>query len=728
MKFFHSITNKYTLIIILTVIFWIWSGLSFGDKLNTVLNEQEIISQLDDLLTKSYQLENELTILTQTRVLNDKVSTDFKPEKSEQLLFEINQVLNAFSTENLIRKNTSLLRYLNQASESSKEIIRLSNEYFSLLTEKGNPESGLIKITSERIKHWGNISSPLIHKFSDTLTNSFTNYLILPDSKKLELTLNHFEINKTSLYNSIGQINFFNGQSMTREEVIDMINNDIDLFKRITAIDNKMGIGRETGISGELSIYSHQLISSITSLKELHYKISTSSVIKRTKNIVILFILAGLGLLSFLFFEGKNTIRFYNVLWGTLEKLGKGKIPDQINEHTNLEFNLLANETNILLQNLKKKIELMKSIGPEEKNKPDPSFGSEDILGSQLNELALKLETRQEKDESLKLADDLRSWITEGHALFNEIFRSGRENEVELAYSLIKNLVAYIGGTAGSMFLLNADETNKTWLYRAATYAFDRRKFIESTIELGEGLVGTCAIEKQTIFLTKIPESYSSIISSGLGEAPARCLLLVPLIIDKEIFGVIELASFKILGDFEINFAEQLAENIATSLNAVRNNQKTRQLLDQSRQQAKQMEEQEEEMRKSMTQLQNAQKESLTRETEINGLMTAINASSLVAELSLNGRFAHINDKFILLLDSPKENILGKHHSDFVITDKYSEDYKNFWKRLRNGETIVSREKYKLFSGEEIWLDETFSPLRNPEGEVYKIFLIAKDL
>ena len=726
MKFFQSITNKYTLIIILTIIFWIWSGLSFGDKLNSVLNEHEITSQLDELLIKSYQLENELTTLTQTRLLQEQGSTYFNPEKTEQLLFQITQTLNAFSTENLIQKNTSLLRFLKQASESSKEIIRLSNEYFSLLTEKGNSESGIIKIASERIKQWGNLSSPLIQKFADTLTNSFTNYLISPGSKKLEITLYHFEINKTSLYNNIGQNNFLNGQSINREEVIDLLNNDIALIKRITAIDNKMGSSRETGISGELGIYSQQLIISINSLKDLHYTISTNSVLKRTKNIVIVFILAGLGLLSFLFIEGKKVIRFYNVLVHTLEKLRKGEIPDQIDNHTNLEFNLLANELNTISQNLQKRIELTKNIGPDEKNQLDPSFGSEDILGNHLNELALKLEARQEKDESRKLADDLHSWLTEGHAKFNEIFRSERENEVELAYSLIKNLVAYIGGTAGSIFILKAHENSKIRLYRAATYAFDRRKFIDDTIELSEGLVGTCAIEKQTIFITKIPESYISIISSGLGEAQARCLLLVPLIIDNEIFGVIELASFKILKDFEINFTEQLAENIAGSLNAVRNNEKTRQLLDQSRQQAKQMEEQEEEMLKSMTRLQDAQKESLIRETEINGLMAAVNASSLVAEFSLNGRFAHINDKFVLLLDSPKENILGKHHSDFIMTDKYSEEYKDFWKRLRNGETIVSREKYKLFSGEEIWLDETFSPLRNPEGDVYKIFVIAK--
>jgi len=51
-----------------------------------------------------------------------------------------------------------------------------------------------------------------------------------------------------------------------------------------------------------------------------------------------------------------------------------------------------------------------------------------------------------------------------------------------------------------------------------AAFAFDRKKYIDQTFQLGEGLVGTCAIEKQKIYLTEVPENYLQI-TSGLGEA-----------------------------------------------------------------------------------------------------------------------------------------------------------------------------------------------------------------
>ncbi len=375
---------------------------------------------------------------------------------------------------------------------------------------------------------------------------------------------------------------------------------------------------------------------------------------------------------------------------------------------------------------MQKKINHISSLS-QDGSSPIFETEAEDYLGQALLVLS-DFMTRKELDEVTRNREDKKeNWISEGVAQLGEILRSEREDVTELTYKVIQKLVTYMNLEMGSFFITHETESDHPSLKLVASYAYDRRKYMEKQLEWGEGLPGTCAQEKELIFLTEVPEDYFEI-SSGAGSSIPNCLLLVPLKVDNQVSGVIELATVRLLRPFEIEFIESQAESIASSLMAVRASEQTSELLKQSQTQAETLKSHEAVLRENMEKLEQAQEESRKKESEISGILNAINQSSLVAELGLNRRFVSINDQFLLLLESHRDQIVGKLYSEFAQVDPYSEEYKQFWTSLKAGTSTSNVEKYKLYSGKEVWVKQTFTLIINSEGNVYKILNIAKDI
>ncbi len=291
-----------------------------------------------------------------------------------------------------------------------------------------------------------------------------------------------------------------------------------------------------------------------------------------------------------------------------------------------------------------------------------------DDLGSALSQLRENLKNNKKEEELRRVEEEQRTWVTNGVAQFAEILRRNNDNMEELSYNIIRYLVDYMKINQAGFFILNTDENGNKYFELTGFVAFDRKKFTDKKIMWGEGLIGRCGLEKETIYITDVPDNYITV-TSGLGESNPRSLLLVPLKSNEEIFGVIEMASFQPFHEHEISFVEKTAESIAMTISTVRTNIQTSELLRETQIQAEKMAQQEEELRQNLEEMQATQEESERTEIEMKGIIEAINHASISCEFETDGTITSVNANVLKTFGYKPEEIEGQNFRTFFFKE-----------------------------------------------------------
>ncbi len=297
-----------------------------------------------------------------------------------------------------------------------------------------------------------------------------------------------------------------------------------------------------------------------------------------------------------------------------LQKISKGDLEVEINEKIKKsndetgQMNIVLDE---MIKNLRDTAEFARQVGEGNLDHEIELLGDSDHLRIALIEMKQKLQESAKLQEEKRIEEEKRSWANEGLAKLNEILRK-QDDVAELSYQILSYIINYMNANQGGIFIRNNEDQNNITLELQSFYAYNRRKYIKKVFELGEGLVGNCALEKQTMHLTEIPDNYIQI-TSGLGGSEPHSLLLIPMKMEDEVLGVIEIASFNEFEKYQIGFLEQASLSIASSLNMAETNKRTSELLEKTQQQAEEMSAQEEEMRQNMEELQATQEESSRR-------------------------------------------------------------------------------------------------------------------
>jgi CHASE3 domain sensor protein len=245
-----------------------------------------------------------------------------------------------------------------------------------------------------------------------------------------------------------------------------------------------------------------------------------------------------------------------------------------------------------------------------------------------LNEetIAGNLIDMREKLRLVKQNDEQRNWGNEGLAKFSEIVRSHQTDSKDLSNRCVSFLSKYLAAQQCSLFIVEGEDDHQ-YLALAACYAFDRKKWVEKKIEIGNGLIGQAFLEGDVVQLKELPEGYTHI-TSGLGEATPRHLIIVPVKNDVQTVGLIEMASFHFFEAYQINFLQKAGEFLASAIINSQTTHKMKYLLEQAQINEENMRQREEELRQNMEELQATQEGLLRKEREMQQYLESIDEQS----------------------------------------------------------------------------------------------------
>ncbi len=426
-------------------------------------------------------------------------------------------------------------------------------------------------------------------------------------------------------------------------------------------------------------------------------------------------------------FTTNSLVRPINYVKEIIFNMSKGILPEEKITEGDDEIGEMSHALNLLVYGLKDTSKFSLEIGNgdfETKFKP---LSEKDTLGNSLLIARENLKKAKKDDENRKKEDSQRNWTTQGLAKFSDILRHNNDSIKKLSDNLISNLVKYLGANQGGIFIMNEENKEDKFIELMSCYAYERHRYVQKRIDIGIGLIGRCVKENETIYMTDIPNDYINIIS-GLGESPPTSLLLIPLNVNEETFGVMEFASFSEFPPYQIDFLEKVGENIASTISSVKINLQTSKLLRESQKQSERLSQQEEEVRQNMEEMQATQEETSRKEVKTSGILKAIDNVIIKAELSIEAKFISINEEYTKATKYRIKDLKNKKIFEFLPKNELK-NFQNIWNNVLNGKSYSNVIEKRTRIGGLIYLFVNFSPIEDKNtGEIIKVLFLANNL
>ena len=476
----------------------------FNDILDSCKQKSQNISEI--LLYLDYKLANELTSL--------------------------NKKLNSCEKKfNIIVNNTYLIGNIN-------------NGYYSEILfkeEKLIQKSNLFGDT--KIK----LSLKKINKLSAQFYKNRTTFKIEEFNTEVEKLLNYLTENN----------------DIANKQIIDALLEYSQSFNAMETLIKRTGYNLNSGIKLELKNEIFSVVNTLNRFEKQSENLTKSKFNNYSNIIILAIILAGLISSIFIF---TISLSIHNYIY-------KLKINSQNINNLNYEFSVIntdkdfriINENIIKANNfLKDKNEQIIKIQDEKFDKIDNNVENNDLMQKSI----VSLKTKLENAKAISIKEQKEKELNELHnktlSVFSSLLRKNTNDISKLGIDILTQLTKFTNSQIAGLYIVNTTEEEKT-LELVASFAYNETKIIKRQYKYGESLIGACAIEKTSLYFEEIDKDYIKI-TSGLGETRPTNLLITPLLLGDDIYGILEIASINTFTKTDIDFIEKLCKEIASVL------------------------------------------------------------------------------------------------------------------------------------------------------------------
>ncbi len=611
----------------------------------------------------------------------------------DQILITDNKGLVATATDSDIKKGNNFTAPDGSFfDQSSKEI------YFSNVKKDGN-------------KYFVFVGAPI------------DNRLIIV---KIDLTQIFKVLTETRGLGNTGETFVANQDQLTKRIIMmSPLRNDPGTVQKSLTVDSKAGktiltaLENNNGSGLTIDYRNKEVLAAWRKIKISNWalvtKIDLDEINSQSKSLTQIYVFAGLSIiliaiaLSMVF--ARTLTQPLNSIRNTLEMVSKGVLPEKSESNTNDEFGLMSAKVDNLVDTLKNNADFAQKVG---EGKFDTAFqpaSENDALGLALMNMRDNLVGNERKDTE-------RNWIVRGVAEVGEVLRL-HDSLDALGDDVIKFIINKIGAIQGAFYVVNDESTEKQIELRSS-FAYNRKKYLKKSFLFAEGLVGQAAIEQDTILRTEIPDDYVSITSGILGDQKPKCIVIVPLITNEEVYGVLEFAGFKKFDPSQVKFIQELSLILARTIFNIKVNERTRKMLAESQALSGELKEKQEVLRQNAEEMIATQEElkhsNIKLEEQIEEVnrtqkrmqLLLENASEVIAIYEEDGAIRYISPSVETILGYSQKEMQGSNDIDNVHPDR-REMYQNIFTQLRENpdQKVTAQFEYRAKNGDYIWLEST---------------------
>ncbi|QOR66903.1 response regulator [Cytobacillus suaedae] len=198
------------------------------------------------------------------------------------------------------------------------------------------------------------------------------------------------------------------------------------------------------------------------------------------------------------------------------------------------------------------------------------------------NELVTTLEKQEQLEQNYRIKIENQNWLKTRFAELS-VLTQGVNNLHIAGERHIQKISQTIGASYGVLYIVKKDEDDE-YLELLSSYAYTTPKNDQTwlgRINIGEGLVGQCAKTREMILLDTISDDYITI-SSGLGSSKPKNIVIVPIVLDDELLGVLELATLNTFTALHQDFLKQANDLLGITFSRIFKHIQVEKLLSES--------------------------------------------------------------------------------------------------------------------------------------------------